>query len=80
MSQISRIKHKQGIKLVNAAPDASVPNLNLDLRRLGFNDEEVVTFWASTPALRLRKQMHEDQQRFLAQHDSYPDPLAPVDA
>ena len=47
-------------------PDTQVPMLNQELRRLGFDDEEVEAFWQSSTELRVRHQIFTEEQKFLA--------------
>ena len=69
--QIPKAKHKAGMKLFQQSrkQQQQVPQINMELRVLGFNDKEIEAFWKSNTETRLFFMKFEDEQRFLSSGD-----------
>ncbi len=69
MKQINQHKYRQGVKLV--APlmvkRTDFPMINIELRRIGFDDQDLELFWGSTIELRSFKSLYEGEQKRIHQ-------------
>lgn len=70
--QILKIKYNKGIQLFNAHKRANKGSVNVvslksDLRRLGYSNKEIDSFFASTSELKSILKCHEYEQRIIHQ-------------
>jgi hypothetical protein len=63
--QIDKPKYKRAINLFHKQlqlnPRLSLPNFNLELRAIDFDDREIELFWNSNSELRLFRNQYEDE-------------------
>lgn len=80
--QIPKAKYKQGIKLFQEHKDknngiVNVVSLKSDLRRLGYSNKEIDSFFASTSDLRFLLSCYKDELERRFADELGQDPLAP---
>jgi hypothetical protein len=61
--QIPKAKYKQGLKLYQSMRlSAHLPQINSELKRIGFSHKELDSFWNSSFELRAFKYIYDEEQ------------------